>query len=200
LWSARWATQFCRSAGAQRVSVMVCPVPQGANDRESKQLFVTIGKELLQAARGARCSYFAHLAENKDAKKTSGSQWRGNFRNQSKKPGLWSWNPSNFGWLEPEPEIWFWFRRYNLWKKRVIQMIHCFFSDFLNQIVLEPEPETSDIRSLKFEHLLHSPEKSTEGKRMWKLFTKQLVNWQKSRFKSVDTTYTVKQFLKNSRH
>jgi len=53
---------------------MVCPVPQGANDRESKQLFVTIGKELLQAARGARCSYFAHLAENKDAKKTSGSQ------------------------------------------------------------------------------------------------------------------------------
>jgi len=23
-----------------------------------------------------------------------------------KEPGLWSWNPSNFGWLEPEPEIW----------------------------------------------------------------------------------------------
>jgi len=27
---------------------------------------VTIGKELLQAARGARSWYFAHLAENKD--------------------------------------------------------------------------------------------------------------------------------------
>ena len=55
-------------------------------------------------------------------------------------------------------------------------------------------------QSLKFEYWLHRPEKSTECQRMSKLFTKQPMNSQKSRFKSLDTTYTVKQFLKNCRH
>jgi len=36
---------------------------------------------------------------------------------------------------------------------------------------------------------------------MSKLFTKQPMNLEKSsRFKSLDTTYTIKQFLKNSKH
>jgi len=35
---------------------------------------VTIGKELLQAARGARSRYFVYLAENKDAEEKVGEK------------------------------------------------------------------------------------------------------------------------------
>jgi len=64
---------------------------------------VTIGKELLQAARGARSWYFAHLAENKDAEeKVSEEETLENEKIQ----GYGSRSLSNFGWLAPESEIW----------------------------------------------------------------------------------------------
>ena len=55
---------------------------------------------------------------------------------------------------------------------------------------MKPEPKILDARSqsLKFEYWLHKPEKSTDWQRMSKLFTKQPMNWQKSRrFKSLGT-------------
>ena len=55
--------------------------------------------------------------------------------------------------------------RDGLWSKRLVQIIQCFFSDILEQIVLEPEPKASKCwsrsqkircRSLNFEYRLHS--------------------------------------------
>ena len=89
-------------------------------------------------------------------------------------PGLWgrSRNPGNFGWLEPETKMsWWWsrslkfgfrFHRRSLWGKRVYPILQWFWFS-MDQIVLEPEPKTSPCRnwSVKFEFRLHSPDCST---------------------------------------
>ena len=46
-------------------------------------------------------------------------------------------------WWSRSLKLVFRFHIYRFWGKRVIQLMQCLFSDFLEQIVLEPEPKTS---------------------------------------------------------
>ena len=60
-------------------------------------------------------------------------------------------------WWSRSLKFGFQFHRYSFWGKRVIQVIQCFFSDFLDQIVLEPERKNLDARNRKFWYQLCSP-------------------------------------------
>jgi len=80
-----------------------------------------------------------------------------------KQSGLWSWNPSNFGWLQPELknfEWWNWslkfefpFKRRIWWSKPIVQTIQWFLffngpnhsgAAVKNFQSLEPEPNILD--------------------------------------------------------